>query len=278
MVATTSFSEHRVVSVSEPLRQGDVLERASEEATPWNRNLLVITADCDFAHGKHQGRVTCVPLLTKEEYLLELQMPRIREQVKAKLLKACRDSIGAFGAPLISDARLTAWPTEQPADQILNDLGIAQEDGQVTRALLDAIKLVQEVPASVEEAVATLVDAQACLPNSRSVKNLTADLIDRLQGAFKQPPGDALFISSLADGYDHGYFAYLRHLEQIWQPEIALGPSRAHTEYRRISRLRETYTHALAQRFALVYMSIGLPTEYEEIRDLHAELLEGALL
>jgi hypothetical protein len=43
--------------------------------------------------------------------------------------------------------------------------------------------------------------------------------------------------------------------------------------YRRISHLRDRYIHALVQRFALVFMAIGLPKEYEEIRDLHSDIL-----
>ncbi len=61
------------------------------------------------------------------------------------------------------------------------------------------------------------------------------------------------------------------------EPTIALGPARRAMEYRRISRLEDRYTHALVQRFAMVFLSIGLPRDYEEMRDLHAESIEEYL-
>jgi hypothetical protein len=65
----------------------------------------------------------------------------------------------------------------------------------------------------------------------------------------------------------------LRHLELLWEPEIAVGPTRVEHRFRRIAHLQDRYTHAMVQRFALVFMSIGLPREYEEVRDLHSELM-----
>lgn len=273
MAEARGFTEYRSVAISEPLRQGDVLERVSQEPTVWNRHLLVITADCDFAHGKNQGRVTCVPLLTKDEYLLELHIPKIREQVTAKLVTGVQKILRDLGAPNVSESRLRDWSKEQPTEEILSLLSVPEDKKGIVGGILDSIREISETPVSVLEAVNTLVAAQRRLPNAQSETNIRSGISDRLQNAFKQPPGDALFLSALADRYEDGYFAYLRHLEQIWEPQISLGPSRSALEYRRLSRLQENYTYAIAQRFALVFMSIGLPTAYEEMRDFHAALL-----
>ncbi|SDM91588.1 hypothetical protein SAMN04488074_12936 [Lentzea albidocapillata subsp. violacea] len=72
---TVSFAEYQDTSVVDPLRQGDVLEAADPAASLWQRHLVVLTADCDLARAKHHGRVTCVPVLTEHEYLLEMQIP-----------------------------------------------------------------------------------------------------------------------------------------------------------------------------------------------------------
>ncbi|GAA2125052.1 hypothetical protein GCM10009843_22380 [Nocardioides bigeumensis] len=272
-----SFAEYRPVALSEPLRQGDVLERVAADASPWDRHLLVITADCDLAHDKHQGRVTCVPLLTKDEYLLELQVPKLQEQATAKLLRVLAQALEALGAPAISDARLREWPREQDTEQILLALNVPAEKHDLIGGLLNGVRILGGSAPDLQVATAGLISAQRLLPNPQTEKNLLAQIVSRFQSAFKQPAGDALFLSAIADGHDHGYFAYLRHLEQIWEPQVTLGPSRSEVQYRRISRLRENFTHVIAQRFALVYMSIGLPDSYEEMRNLHAELLGDGL-
>lgn len=273
MAEEARFTEYRSVAISEPLRQGDVLEKVSQESTVWNRHLLVITADCDFAHDKHQGRVTCVPLLTKGEYLLELLFPKIREQVMEKLVNAARKILHDLEAPDVSEPRLKAWPQEQLTEDILSLLSIPEGKKGILGGIIDGIRELSMIPASVSEAVNTLVSVQRRLPNAQSETNIRSAIRNRLQNAFRQPPGDALFLSALAERYDEGYFAYLRHFEQIWEPEISLGPSRSLAEYRRLSRIQENYTHAIAQRFALVFMSIGMPNAYEEMRDIHADLL-----
>lgn len=277
MTGPDDFVEYRSVAITEPLRQGDVLERVGRDATAWNRHLLVMTADCDFAHDKHQGRVTCVPLLTKDEYLLELHVPRLRDQATAKLVSCLQKVLAGLGMPAISEVRLRDWPREQPTDAILSSLSVPDDKREVVGGIVDGIRDLGTVTGTLAGAMATVVNAQRRLPNAQSEKNLRAQVLDRLQNAFKQPPGDALFISALADGHDYGYFAYLRHLEQIWERQVSLGPSRVPVEYRRLSSLQDKYTHAIAQRFALVFMSIGLPDAYEEMRDLHANLLEEKL-
>jgi uncharacterized protein YdaT len=267
------FTEYRTVAISEPLRQGDVLERVSDDANSWNRNLLVITADCDFANDKHQGRVTCVPLLTKDEYLLSLILPKIREATLVKLTERANALLEKMKAVSISAQRLRDWPKEQSTEEILNLLPVSNESKSELGRIFDNIRDLAVESATLHEAVKKIVSAQLIISSGKKEISIRKDISSRLQSAFKQPPGDALFLSALADGYDHGYFVYLRHLEQVWEPEIALGPSRIGTKYRRLSRIQETYTHALAQRFALVFMSIGLPDDYEEMRNLHSEML-----
>ena len=269
-----SFAEFREVRVTDPLRQGDVLEEVDAAASMWHRHLLVITADCDFAHGKHQGRVTCVPLLRSDEYLLELQMPRLQEKyITHKLLPALRRVLADLGAPRVSDDRLRAWPEEAGVDEILDGLGLSGSGAEVASAAFEAIRLLGQPCQSLDDAVQNLIEAQLAGPNPQGRQNIIKAITEALKGPYVQPPGDALFISALGKEHDAGYFAYLRHLEQVWESQIAIGPTRTNVNYRRISRLQDRYTHAMVQRFALVFMSIGLPREYEEVRDLHSELL-----
>ena len=244
------FMEYREVSVTDPLRQGDVLEAVDADASQWKRHLLVITADCDFVHGKHQGRVTCVPLLLAEEFLLELQVPRLREKyISTKLLPALRRILSAVSGHQVSDDRLRAWPHELAVTKIIGSLGLTGEDADVANAAFEAIRLLGEPCSTLDDAVSNLIDAQLAGPRPQTRDNIVRGVSESLKGPYSQPPGDALFLSAIGPRHDVGYFAYLRHLEQVLQPEIAIGPTRTAVEYRRISRLQDRYTHAIVQRF-----------------------------
>ncbi|MFD9892676.1 hypothetical protein ACFWY9_25315 [Amycolatopsis sp. NPDC059027] len=270
---TELFAEYRDISVTDPLRQGDVLEAVDPSASKWQRHLVVITADCDFAHDKHRGRVTCVPLLTAPDYLLEMQIPRIRERFMAKVVGALRKTLPADNGANISDERLRAWPCETDPSEIITALGLDGRDADTAKAALDSIRLISQPTGTLDEAVELVVASYLAAPSAPKRENVVRQITEALKGSYSHPPGDALFLSAVAPKHHLGYFVYLRHLEQVWQPAIATGPTRSAVSYRRISRLQDRYIHALVQRFALVFMSIGLPTEYEEIRDLHAEFL-----
>ncbi|MGW0859850.1 hypothetical protein [Streptomyces sp. NPDC002690] len=268
-----AFAEFREVGVADPLRQGDVLEAVDPSATMWGRHLLVITADCDFAHAKHQGRVTCVPLLTADEYLLEMQIPKLREQLAKSKLKEMRQALSATSVPNISDRRLREWASEVAPSDIVEELGLRQPEARTVMASLESLRMMDRSAESLEGGIRLLVDAQLIGPQAPKVENAMKKVLTSLRGPYTQPPGDALFLTAIAPGQDVGYFAYLRHIEQVWEPEISLGPRHREASFRRISRMRDRFAHSLVQRFAMVFMSIGLPRDYEDLRDLHAELL-----
>lgn len=267
------FVEFRDVSVTDPLRQGDVIEAVASDASKWRRHMLVITADCDFANAKHRGRVTCVPLLTQDEYLMEFQIPRLRVDVLAKTGSALRTLISTSTGRQLSEERLQEWAVEQTPHEIVTALGLSGSQSDDATRLLTAIRAAATLPGDLDGAVRRLVTAQVEIPNGKKSVNAHRDITQRLTAHYKNPPGDALFLSSLAPTLNAGYFVYLRHLEHIEQLEIAIGPTRTLTTYRRLSRLQDRFIHAVSQQFAMVFMAIGLPREYEEIRDLHSQLL-----
>lgn len=268
----TPFMECREPSVIEPLRQGDVLESTDPSAPMWTRNLVVITADCDLAHDKHKGRITCVPLLTSAEYLLEFQIPNIRDRFIRKKVLMLQQLLERQGGPRISSTRLIRWVAEEDVPSIIESLELEGKNVEAATAALDAIQLVGSKSENLSSALATLVDAHVVGDRTLKRTNVIKDITGRIKGCYSQTPGDALFLSSISLHHQDGYFAYLRHLELVGESEIATAPTRSSVQYRRISRLTDRFRFALVQRFALVYMSIGLPSEYEDVRELHSEI------
>lgn len=272
-MTSAAFKEFTEISVTEPLRQGDVLEAVNPDASRWARHLLVITADCDFAHDKHRGRVTCVPLMDADHYLMELQVPRIRDQIERKALTAITNCLHGPDKPNLTPTRLLEWATEEEPEAIVEILGLDKKSSGPFARGLTAIRTAHSPASSLEQAIELMVRAKTEGPDPQTPERAFNDVMGTLRAPYRQPPGDALFVSSIGPGHQNGYFAYLRHLEQIWEPHIAIGPTHSHIDYRRISRLKDRFIHALVQRFALVFMAIGLPHEYEELRDMHAEML-----
>ncbi|WP_063125240.1 hypothetical protein [Nocardia arizonensis] len=269
---TDVFPEFREISVIDPLRQGDVLEAVASTASHWQRHLLVLTADCDLAFAKHRGRVTCAPLLTAQEYLLETKIPDLREKALVKFVGELRKVLPDKNSN-ISDERIKAWPSEVAPDEIIVLLGLTGQHADVAEKVLKSIRLISHEAESLDDAVEALIESQASAPNAKSRDKIVDAVVQALKAPLSQPPGDALFLSSIAPNNNLGYFAYLRHVEQVQESEIATSPGRKTVRYRRIARLQDRYIHALVQQFALVFMSIGLPSEYEDMRRLHSEYL-----
>lgn len=259
--------------MTQPMRQGDVIESTDPDANKWQRNLVVITADCDFANAKHQGRVTCVPILTQDEYVMEFQIPRIRERTLSKLVALLAAELAKYLQVNISPQRLREWPTEERSSRIIKALDLDTAVSSNTENLIEAIRLIQSPVDRLEDAVANIIRSQVDIPNGKKEINARREVIESLKAHYGNPPGDALFLSAVAPKLASGYFIYLRHLEQIRETDIAMGPTRHPVRYRRLARLKDSYMHAVSQQFALVFMSIGMPQEYEEMRQLHADVL-----
>lgn len=204
---------------------------------------------------------------------METQIPRIRERFITKTVGILRTVLQPGNGANISDERLRAWPRETEPAEIIASLGLDGHEAETANAALESIRLICQPADTLAEAVELIILSHVAAPNKPKRENVIRQITENLKAPYSHPPGDALFLSAFAPKHDCGYFVYLRHLEQVWEPEISTGPTRAAVSYRRISRLQDRYIHALAQRFALVFMSIGLPKEYEESRDFHSELL-----
>ena len=265
-----AFVEYHAVLGNRDLHQGDIIEAVDVTASMWERHLMVITADCDLRHRKNHGRITCVPILTVEEYHLELQIPRIRNRIARKPIAQLISILHRTNGPAVTESRLREWAVEETPDAIAEALKLEGRDYTAATSALQSLRLIDSPNPDLKATVSALVDAQMCAADPPKVENARNTVLNELREPYRQPPGDALFLSAFAPGHVDGYFVYLRHLEQVWEQDISVGSVHRNVQYRRISRLEDRFIHSLVQRFALVFMMIGLPDQYEEMRDLHA--------
>lgn len=274
-----TFTESCSRPASTPLRQGDVIEATASTASAWTRHLMIITADCDFANSKNAGRVTCVPLLSADDYLLDLFVPAQRDKIVDRFIREIGEELRRAQKPSISAQRLEEWISEVASvDEVIDALSLPSKEAANVRRACEGIRTTKAPAASVSEAMSLLVDGQSLHANALDRSKLVANARSALSNRFQSTPGDAIFLKSISPGYDEGYFAYLRHIEQVWEPEIALTPTRNEPRYRRIGALSDRYIHAVVQRFALVFMPIGLPPDYEDSRNEYAKVRGEAIL
>lgn len=183
------FREYREVGVADPLRQGDVLEAADPTKTSWQKYLLVITADCDLSYFKHHGCVTCVPLMPAQDYLMEMQVPRIREKLAVKLVGTLRQCLPADRVMYVSDQRLREWPQEAEPDEIITALGVDGRNVDKVRAALESMRLAGQHAVDLNDAVELLIKAQLAAPNPPKRGNAVDQVVSRLKAAYADPPG-----------------------------------------------------------------------------------------
>ena len=165
------------------------------------------------------------------------------------------------------------WALETETEAILTALRLQGDQAERVGELVQCIRMVDGPRQTLNDTVRNLIESQAKVTKKSNREKLVNGIVAELTQCFRNTPGDAMFISAVGPGNELGYFAYLRHIEQILEPDIAIGPGRRSVKYRRIARLEDRYAHALVQRFALVFLAIGLPDAYEEMRDLHAEFI-----
>ncbi|MFD3448638.1 hypothetical protein ACFDTO_28980 [Microbacteriaceae bacterium 4G12] len=267
------FHEYLVPPLGDPLRQGDVLESVASDASKWQRRLLVLTADCDFAHGKHQGRVTCVPILESKDYLLEFQLPMIRANYSKKPLAAFHAEVERAGSSGVSKDRLVEWANEESTTSILVSLNIAAARSAELTRQIDALRILHATHSSLDAGIAAYATAIEKTGIAKSRDDALTRVKGDLRSRFNTLPGDTMFLGSVGPGNSDGYCAYLRHIEQVWESDVALAPTRSSVTHRRLARLQDRFTDAVAQQFGMVFMSIGLPPVYEDKRRRHGEQL-----
>ncbi|WP_430647771.1 hypothetical protein [Agromyces sp. GXS1127] len=275
---SSEFKEYRLLSAGEPLRQGDVLESVDTEVSKWQRRLLVLTADCDFAHGKHQGRVTCVPILESRDYLLEFQLPSLRASYSKKPLAAIQAQLARAGSSGVTTDRLIEWIGEQTTTEVVAGLGVATASVDEMSAHIDALRTLYSSYPALDAGIAAFATAIEKTGLAKSRDEALARVRNDLRTRFNSLPGDAMFLGSVGPGNSDGYCAYLRHIEQVWEADVAIAPTRSAVTHRRLARLEDRFTVAVAQQFGMVFMSIGLPARYDEGRKRHGEKLGEGIL
>lgn len=227
---------------------------------------MVITADCDFAHEKHAGRVTCVPLLTEDDYLLEIRFALLQAKLCVGPLETLQSAAKQAGASTITKDEILSWVVRSDATSVADSLASEKTSAKQLIPAVQAIKRAHLERPTAELKLEDLVESQLLHNSAVSRQKAVERVKDFVAQTYSSTPGDALFLGAFDGHTNVGFFAYLRHIELVWQTDVATGFERGR-KYRRVAALNERFSNALAQRFALVYMPIALPADYEASRE-----------
>jgi hypothetical protein len=277
-------NDEKFVSADAPLRQGDVLQLlASKDADDWSAHFgVLVTADCDLAHGKSGGVVTYVPAVPVEVYVQAFILPAEAERHADRADRALAETLERHELSISRARILEMLALGETPDAIV---ALARLDGPSRPDAHRAISRIQacnfaraalESQPSFEDSVQALVSLRAAIndlapnPSKKPASQLVrSDISSRLNTL----RNDAMFVSRLSPNHTHGCVAYLRLLREMPISLIALSPAHERLDptisfrARRIARLRLLYVHKLLQQMAAVFTDIGLPTDYEAERD-----------
>jgi hypothetical protein len=282
--AGSQFQEWSHLRAQEPIRQGDILRAIASDGDPWRRWLIVITADCDLAHAKHDGALSCVSVLHHLDYISRFRTEKVSSAIEDRIIReilkivsaAPFDSPDMQSRPKVSPPRMSAWIMEADPAEILSTLGISNSPGTKMHLYMQCYRDLVKGRESGE--ISLLLDAFAsakfAMGEGKSKNSTRAGVAKELAASLKTLPGDAIFISSLADDARDGYVAYLRRIHEVQDHHVTRStvsvPKDA--QFYRMGRLTAPYIYALTQQVGTVFGAIGLPTEYEIKRSETVEL------
>lgn len=258
-----------------PLRQGDVIAPMVKSADPWSGLAIVVTADCDLARNKHNGRLSCVPVLEVEVYLSLLYMPSrisklipVIESQLGAIVREYQSRIPGFDVPM-DDKAVGAWVSETTDGQVEAALSIDGNDKLTFGNLADTYRRsISALSSDFGTQFIALREMQFSLGHHKSRDLSEKSILRDIGQTVQRLPGDAMYINALSDDMTAGYICYLRVLRELSNDEIAVRNTMRsfRIRYERISRLRAPFIYALSQQLGNVFSSIGLPDEYEAAR------------
>jgi hypothetical protein len=270
-----------------PLRQGDIV--AAQPGTdswknPWTRFGVVLTADCDLAHGKSGPNLVYVPILDHHAYIADVWLPGEAED----LARAGRDKVEKQLASLQSKLgfrHIAAWGEaggENIASKLTEQLGSLKSGIDTERISADIIlmwhattelqvlsKRPQPTQATqLRDLLSRLVQHGSAIsqnkfgdPNScrRFLETALCSLQDRVDiSLIRELIG---LDTDMLDSPCFGYVVPLRSFSLLQVEKIDTDRNHWYgnrDHYLRICRLRGPYKFDLVQRFANLFVRVGL--------------------
>ncbi len=261
------MSIYETIDEKGPVSQGDVIKWCDRHfIRPWQTYGIIVTADCDLEWNKYGGRISFVPSLLTEDYILhQWRLSEFQSSCSSHVSKATtrlntwREKQDAASLDLSVEA-VANWLSRVGCGGLLDELGIVGLNDRntflpVLEAALAHLKL--------------LNCSQPDLSLLRACRN-DADVIKSFKRHISGLPGDVFHLPDHPEDKNDGLFVMLRHITQCDIGDIARTPEDLRfgsARSMRIARVGPPYRYSITQNLARVFADIGLPREYSDLRN-----------
>jgi hypothetical protein len=272
------------LSTDSPVRQGDIFAWSNwTERGDWEKFGIIVTADCDIAHERSSTFFTYLPILPLKSYIQQVWVKERLTKLANSHQRLITDEIHRYhlrinpSALQLQAAALHRWVTESSDDHIIAELRISEhKEANNLRRLLSTYRLLVNIGTEKDPTrlVSAYCEARAQKQAVHVEKAAESIARDAQSDVVRNLPFECFFLSSLPQIPDLGFIVMLRYIQPIQQAALTTSfelaktdPGRAY----RLGRLSPTFKYALTQRFANLFVRIGLPVEYEEWREAVVE-------
>lgn len=272
------------LSIDLPIRQGDIFAWSNWiERDGWDQFGIIVTADCDIAQQRSSDFFTYLPILSLKSYIEQVWVKERLTKLMVSHQRLITDEIHRFhlrinpSALKLEAGALHRWVTESSDDHIIAALSISEsKDVNNLRKLVETYRLLAEM--AIEKDPTRLI-AGYCQARAQKQSVVVEKIVESISrdvqsDIVRNLPLECFFLSSLPQIRDLGFIVMLRYIQPIQQTALTTSfevakkePGRAY----RLGRPTPTFKYALTQRFANLFVRIGLPAEYEEWRQSVAE-------
>jgi len=273
-------SPYNAVPSSRPLLQGDVICWHKKRTKYKNSHSIVINADCDLDKNKFSGTLTCIPVLSVEDYFDNYW-------IKDKILKEISDIRLQLHTALnaaLNRKDESAGPISQ---KILNEIigsdnpasYFGEMDFKKEKTKLNCLKFIRYIndlsrviapgfKANTRKTKLSLLQAEN---TQRKQADVLKSYSDELQAQIKDDQQrDVVWLQSLPESSHVGYLASIRHIEPV-EPRLI---QRTRSDWLndekfgfRSASLLPYLKYGLAERFASQFHRVGFDEDYEHARE-----------
>jgi len=254
--------------VQENFQQGDLLRIVGEENTSVNHGMgVIINADCDLAHSKHDGVIAYLPLFTLQEYLKLFWLPQFFQSER---------NVAWNGLCTLCDDEHSEWQEveEWLHTESVEDIALAlAKSKKLSNKQLEAIRQhlcrIKICSCGEKEGFSSLNEI------SELEKRPKSYLEKKVNNALKQMGDGHFLINEIYGELDIGFVIRMRRIHSIdaqccfkSMSEFRSSSSDDRNCAYRIARLIPPFRYRVAQLFAHQFSRIGLPDEVTALNSL----------
>ena len=263
-------SEYDERSLSEPISQGDIIEKiVNNDQCKYG---IIITGDCDIDKNKTNGILSYCQVIEMKDYFLNYFLKeKLRDlskniidnifQIANKAIKNKNKNHIGFDLDFFKE-----WILVTDFDKI------QQVFNNCNAKFFDLLRIYRQFNIEEIEPCDSYIKGKLIYLCKNDYECERKKLFNDFQNKIASLPGDWFYLNGLPSKNDTGYLIYLRQIREISIDQIAINPeTEKNRNFKRIGKLKSPYIYRITQMLGSVFSDIGLPKDYEDQRKFTVE-------